>query len=69
MAISKHIIAQDTLTSRNKGICINEPAQFGIVIPALDVIEPGVYWASGVMLLAQDPKPAGFMQPILGGYG
>ena len=39
--VCKHIVAQEILTSRSKGIRIDETADAGIVITALEVVEPG----------------------------
>ena len=41
LAIGKHIIAQHALSGGGVGICIDESAQFGIVIAGLEVIEGG----------------------------
>ena len=40
-AVSKHIIAREALARRSIGICIDEAANAGIVITALQVVEPG----------------------------
>ena len=40
-AVGEHVISQNTLAGGGKGIGINEPAYFGIVITALEVIEFG----------------------------
>ena len=40
-AVCKHIMAQESLTSASKGIRIDEPADAGIVVTALQVVEPG----------------------------
>ena len=42
MAVGKHVIAQDTLSGGDEGIGINESADFGIVISALEIIESGL---------------------------
>ena len=41
ITICKHIVAQETLTRTCKGIRIDESAGDGIVISALQVVEPG----------------------------
>lgn len=38
--IGKHIVAGNALTSRNKAIRIDEPTPSGIVIPAVEVVQP-----------------------------
>jgi len=40
-AISKHIVAQEALSGGYKSISIDKSANFGIIIPALEVIEAG----------------------------
>ena len=42
MAIGKHVIAQDALAGGNERIGVDESAQFGIVIPGLEVVERGL---------------------------
>jgi hypothetical protein len=37
--VGKHVIAQDALTGAGVGIGIDEPAQFGIIITGLEVVE------------------------------
>ena len=44
VAIGKHVIAQDPLTSRNEGIRIEESTNLRIVISGLQIIEPGLGW-------------------------
>jgi hypothetical protein len=39
--IGKHIVTQEILSSRGKGICIDESDGAGVVISALQVVEPG----------------------------
>ena len=51
MAVGKHVIAQDTLSGGDEGIGINESADFGIVISALEIIESGL----SVLILAVRP--------------
>ena len=41
-AICKHVITKDTLTDENEGIGIDESADSGVVITALQIIEPGI---------------------------
>ena len=41
--VGKHIITEDTLTGTGIGICINKPAHLGIIITALQIIQPGLY--------------------------
>jgi hypothetical protein len=41
-AVGKHVIAQDTLSGGDEGIGIDESADFGGVISALEIIEPGL---------------------------
>lgn len=38
-AISKHIRAEDTLSSAGKSIRVDEPADLGIIVPALEIVE------------------------------
>ena len=38
--IGKHIAAGNALTSRNKAVCIDKPTPNGIIIPAIEVIQP-----------------------------
>jgi hypothetical protein len=40
--IGKHVVPQDALASRNKGIGVDESADGGVVIPGLQVIESGI---------------------------
>ena len=40
--IGRHVIAKYTLTSGNQCICIDESAQFGIIITGLEVVERGL---------------------------
>ena len=40
--VGKHVITEDTLTSGNEGVGVDESADFGIVITALQIIEPGI---------------------------
>jgi hypothetical protein len=42
LAISKHIVAEDTLTCGSKHIGIEESTQFGIVITGLEIIQFGL---------------------------
>ena len=39
ITISKHIIAEDTLAGGDKGVGVDESAEFGIVVTALEVIQ------------------------------
>ena len=39
--IGKHVITEKTLPRASKGIRIDEPAEGGIVVTALQVVEPG----------------------------
>ena len=41
IAVCKHIAANETKTCRGKGVCIDESADAGIVVTALQVVEPG----------------------------
>ena len=41
VTIRKHIASQEALTRRSKGIRIDESADGGIVVAALEVVEPG----------------------------
>ena len=41
VTIRKHIASQEALTRRSKGIRIDESANTGIVISALQIVEPG----------------------------
>ena len=40
-AVSKHIVPQEALSGRSKRIRIDESADAGVVITALQVVEPG----------------------------
>ena len=50
-AIRKHIVPQETLAGGGVGVGVDEAADLGIVISALEVIEPGLYW----VIVAIDP--------------
>ncbi len=39
MAISKHVIAEDTLTRGGVGVGIDKSTDFGVVVAALEVVE------------------------------
>ena len=41
VTICKHIVTQEALSGRSKGIRIDEPANAGIVISGLEIVEPG----------------------------
>ena len=41
ITICEHIVSQEFLTSRSKGIRIDETTDAGIVVTALQVVEPG----------------------------
>ena len=41
--VGKHIIAEDALTSTGISIRIDETPHLGIVISALEIIQPGLY--------------------------
>ena len=41
--IDKHIVAEDTLPSRNEGISIDESTYFWIVITGLEIIQFGLF--------------------------
>ena len=41
-AIGKHVITQNTLSGAGVGICIDESAQFGIIISGLEIVERGL---------------------------
>ena len=41
-AVGKHVITEDTLTSGNEGVGVDEAADGGIVISGLQIIEPGI---------------------------
>jgi hypothetical protein len=49
-AICKHVVSNKSLTSAGKGIRIDEPADAGIVISALEVVEPGFSGGAVAML-------------------
>ena len=40
-AVSKHIVPQEALSGRSKGICVDKSSDAGIVVTALQVVEPG----------------------------
>ena len=40
-AVGKHVIAQEALTGGDEGIGVEESAPGGVVITALEIIEPG----------------------------
>ena len=42
--IRKHVIAQQTLAGGNEYVGVEEPAPFGVIIPALEIIEPGLIY-------------------------
>ena len=39
--IRKHIVSEQALAGGNEYVGIEEPAPFGVIIPALEIIEPG----------------------------
>ena len=39
IAVREHVLAQDTLACRNKGVGIEESADLGIVITGLEVVQ------------------------------
>ena len=39
--VGEHVIAQEALAGGNEGVGIEESAPFGVVIPALEIIELG----------------------------
>jgi hypothetical protein len=41
-AVGKHVIAQHALAGGYEGIGVEEAAQFGIIIAALQIIEPAI---------------------------
>ena len=52
-AVGKHVIAEDALTGGDEGVGVDEAADLGIIITALQVIEPGI---SVVLVAAWDIK-------------
>ena len=54
--IDKHVIAEQSLSSRSEGIRVDESAQFGIVISALEIVESGL----SIVSLATGPKTGHF---------
>ena len=42
LTISKHVIAQAALTGRKQRVCVDESAQFRIVIAGLEIVERGL---------------------------
>ena len=42
ITIGKHIIAQDALTGGSIRVCIDESAQFRIIITGLEIVERGL---------------------------
>ena len=57
IAVGKHVVAQDALTCRGKGIRIQESTQVGIVVTGLEVIELGL----SIVVLATDPQNSLFV--------
>ena len=49
-AIRKHIVTQEALPCGCKRICIDKPTNAGVVVTALEVVEPG--FDRGAMILA-----------------
>ena len=41
-AVGKHVIPEDTLAGGNECVCIDESADGGIVVTALQIIESGI---------------------------
>ena len=41
VAVGKPIVAEKTLSSGGKDVCIDEAADGGVVVTALQVVEPG----------------------------
>ena len=39
--VRKHVIAQEALAGGDEGICVEESAPLGAIIPALEIIQPG----------------------------
>ena len=59
ITICEHVIAEDTLTGRNKHIRINKSTQLGIIVAGLEVIQGGfivVRLATGGNLTAYDKR-------------
>ena len=42
ITIRKHIVTQDTLAGGGIGVGIDEPGYSGIIIPGLEIVEPGL---------------------------
>ena len=40
VAISKHVIAQNSLAGGDEGVSVDESAPLGIVITALEIVQP-----------------------------
>ena len=41
-AVGKHVVAEDALAGGDIGVGIDESTDFGVVITALQIIEPGI---------------------------
>ena len=51
-AVGKHIVSQQALPGGDEGVGVEEPAPLGVVITALEIIEPGLINT----LLAAEPN-------------
>ena len=61
--IRKHIVSEQALAGGNEYVGIEEPAPFGVIIPALEIIEPG-FWDRLVATRAiLNPAPSGGFPP------
>ncbi len=47
-AVGKHVVAQDALAGAGVGVCIDKPANGGVIVAGLQVIKPGF----GVVVVA-----------------
>ena len=57
--VRKHVIAEEALTCGNENIGVEESAPLGVVITALEVIQPGLW----IMLVAIDHIPPSRRSP------
>jgi hypothetical protein len=65
ITVSKHVVTEQTLTSGSKGISVDKTTNLGVVITALEVIQPGFL----VTLLTTGRQMACVSSGVAGGRG
>ena len=74
-AICEHVIAEDALAGGDEGVGVDEAADLGVVITALQIIEPGILGKGLAIqsifallpLVFEYRKPEAFCKVIAGG--